>query len=87
MPTQKRVDEALTPVFAAGGTRLDYGDLGQQWQGGLHPEPNPPCELFGSGVFKPGDLVQIAMVELLPSGLKRSFDLCEIHQPAGMRVD
>jgi len=51
------------------------GDLGQERQARLEMLPDPACNVLASGILKPGDVVQVTMIQLFPKRLKRGADL------------
>jgi len=73
----------LPSIDAARCAGLSNLDLRQAHQNRTEPPPDPSREILARRVLEPGDLVEIAMVELIVHQAKGSFQLGEVHDPAG----
>lgn len=74
----------FAPVDATGGAGFAHHDLGEQWQRGLEPLPDPACQVFAGGIFQTLDLIQIMMIELLVERLEGAGQIGEVQNPAGL---
>jgi hypothetical protein len=49
--------------------------------------PDPFSQDFACGVFKPRKIIQVVVIELLIKRFEDRFDLGEVANPSGMRIN
>lgn len=74
-------------VDGAACARFLHDDCAESWQRGLESIPDPLGEHFTCWVLKPGDIVQVVVIELLVEGIERGLEICEIADPADGWID
>lgn len=74
-------------VGAAAGAGFADGDAAELREGGFEMAPDPAGEVFAGGVFEAGDVVEVAVVELVVEGAEGGFEVGEIHDPSGGSAD
>lgn len=55
-------------------------------QAGLELFPNPQRQALAGGVFQPGNVVEIVVIELVVERLEGNLDVTKIHDPTSVRA-
>lgn len=79
--------ESVAGVFATAGAGFVDANLGQLRHQRLDLVPDPLGDHFAGGVFQPGDVVQVVVVQLIIDRLEDRLDLGEVADPARVRVE
>lgn len=61
-------------------------DLAQQRQGRLESSPYPLGQVFAGRILESGNIIQIAMIQLLEDRGERRLDIRKIHHPASVGI-
>jgi hypothetical protein len=78
---------SVSAIFTTTGAGFVDPDAGQLGKERFELLPDPFGDDFAGRVIQARNIVQIVMVELLVEWLEDRFDLREIPNPAGVRVD